>query len=619
MASPKNTPVGGTPAATQRADAVVRFAGDSGDGMQVIGDLFCDESAMMGLGICTFPDYPAEIRAPKGTLSGVSGYQVHFGATVETPGDIVDALVVMNPAALKVNLDALDRQGLLIADLGAFTPDNLKKAGYETSPLDDPGLRERYKIISYDFTELTKETLKNFTTIKTTDKLRSKNFFTLGLVCWIYSYQLDATIEWIEGKWAGKGELAPANIAALKAGYNLGLTAELTMPRYTVARSMNENGVYRKINGNDALCLGLIAGSQNCFRDIVIGGYPITPATSILEFLSAQKNFNVKAVQAEDEIAAIGVALGASYAGSLGVTATSGPGVCLKSEILNLAVMTELPLILIDVQRAGPSTGLPTKTEQTDLLQAMFGRNGDSPMPILAPASPSDCFDIAIEAVRIAIKWRTPVFILSDGYLAHSSEVWKIPRVEDIPDLSVEPIRHGETYVPYQRDPVTLARRIAIPGRPGFEHRIGGLEKNEQGKVDYSGSNHEKMVHLRHDKIETIAETIPPLTVEGAQEGDLLVLGWGSTRGAIHLAARRVMDDGKKIGVAHLRHLNPLPKNMGEVLRRYKRVLLPELNLGQLALLLRAKYLVDIQSFNSMQGRNFTVSEVEQKIREMLP
>jgi len=603
----------------EKESVVVRFAGDSGDGMQTVGELFSDASALLGDAIVTFPDFPSEIRAPAGSLPGVSGFQVHFGSRhVMTPGDKADALVVMNPAALKVNLKELEPKGLLIINTGNFTPVNLKKAAYETNPLDDPALDDEFRVLKVDINALVAETLKELP-LKPALKSRSKNFFALGITYWVFSRPLDATLEWIESKWREHLPLvADANSLALKAGYIVGENKDIDIPQYTIQQRALEDGVYRKITGNEATALGLIAASENSWRDLVLGSYPITPATPILETLSKHRNFNVKTVQAEDEIAAIGVALGAAFAGALGVTTTSGPGLCLKSEALGLAVITELPLVIVNVQRAGPSTGLPTKTEQADLLQSLYGRNGESPVIVVAADSPADCFDTAIEAARLALKYRTPVIMLTDTYLANGSEPWKIPTVTDIPDLSVEPIKMGEEYVPYRRSPKTLARRLAIPGRPGFEHRIGGLEKTEDGVVSYDAENHEKMCRLRAQKVERLAEDLPPAEVVGEKSGKVLVVGWGSTRGAIAMAVERLQAEGKAVSHVHLRYLNPLPKNLGELMKQFDHVVAPELNLGQLSLVLRAKYLVDVKSISKVQGRAFLISELVEQIKNYL-
>ena len=603
----------------EKDSVVIRFAGDSGDGMQTVGELFADASALLGDAIVTFPDFPSEIRAPAGSLPGVSGFQVHFGSShVMTPGDKADALVVMNPAALKVNLKELEPKGLLIVNTGSFTPPNLKKALYESNPLDDPALDDEYRVIKVDINALTDEALKEMP-LKPALRARCKNFFALGIASWVYSRPVDTTLEWIETKWRENLPLmADANSLALKAGYIVGENKDINIPQYMVHKRVMEDGIYRKITGNEATALGLIAASENSWRDLVLGSYPITPATSIMETLAKHRNFNVKTVQAEDEIAAIGVAIGASFAGALGVTTTSGPGLCLKSEALGLAVITELPLIVVNVQRAGPSTGLPTKTEQADLLQTLYGRNGESPVAVIAAESPADCFDCAIEAARIALKYRMPVVMLADTYLANGSEPWKIPEVTDIPDISVEPIKQGEEYVPYRRNPKTLARRLAVPGRPGFEHRIGGLEKTEDGVVSYDAENHEKMCRLRAEKVQRIADDIPPVEVLGEKSGKVLVIGWGSTYGAITMAVERLQAEGHAVGQIHLRHLNPLPKNLGELMKQFEHVIVPELNLGQLSLVLRATYLVDVKSISKVKGRMFLISELVESIKEYL-
>jgi len=603
----------------EKESVVVRFAGDSGDGMQTVGELFSDASALLGDAIVTFPDFPSEIRAPAGSLPGVSGFQVHFGSKhVMTPGDKADALVVMNPAALKVNLKELEPKGLLIINTGNFTPVNLKKALYKTNPLDDPALEDEFRVLKVDINTLVSEALKELP-LKPALKSRCKNFFALGITYWVYSRPLDATLEWIESKWREHLPLiADANSLALKTGYIVGENKDIDIPQYTVHKRVVEDGVYRKITGNEATALGLIAASENSWRDLVLGSYPITPATPILETLAKHRNFNVKTVQAEDEIAAIGVAIGASFAGALGVTTTSGPGLCLKSEALGLAVITELPLVIVNVQRAGPCTGLPTKTEQADLLQSLYGRNGESPVIVIAADSPADCFDTAIEAARLALKYRTPVIMLTDTYLANGSEPWKIPTVTDIPDLSVEPIKQGEEYVPYKRNSKTLARRLAVPGRPGFEHRIGGLEKTEDGVVSYDGENHEEMCRIRARKVERLAEDLPPAKVMGEESGKVLVVGWGSTRGAIAMAVEQLQTEGHAVSHTHLRYLNPLPKNLGKLMKQFDQVVAPELNLGQLSLVLRAKFLIDVKPISKVQGCSFLISELVEQIKKYL-
>lgn len=597
---------------------VVRFAGDSGDGMQTVGELFSDNSVLAGYDISTFPDFPAEIRAPAGTLPGISGFQVHFGeGDIRTPGDAPDALVAMNPAALKVNLPDLKRKGMLVINTGAFTPDNLKKAGYTENPLEDEALAERYRVLKLDITQMTMDALKD-AELRAADKSRCKNFLALGLIYFIYGRGIDTTLRWLEKKWGNKPKVLDANATVLKAGYYFGETAEIEIPRYRVARSPIQRGVYRKISGNEAIILGLVAASEISYRDIVLGSYPITPASSILEGFAQLKHYNVKTVQAEDEIAAIGVALGASFAGALGITSTSGPGLCLKSEFLGLAVIAELPLLVVNVQRGGPSTGLPTKTEQADLLQTMFGRNGESPVAIVAARSPSDCFEAAIEAVRIALTYNTPVVLLSDGYIANGAEPWRVPNVKKLPNLVSAPVSEGKPFSIYARDPKTLARSLVFPGRRGFEHQIGGLEKNEQGHVSYDPANHQRMVKLRAEKIARIADSLPPLEIQGERNGRVLVLGWGGTYGAITAATERLRAQGHAVSSVVLRHLNPLPNELGELLRGFEHVVIPELNLGQLAMLVRARYLVDAHPLSKVQGRPFAVSEIMEAVQAYL-
>jgi 2-oxoglutarate ferredoxin oxidoreductase subunit alpha len=598
---------------------VVRFAGDSGDGMQIVGERFTDTSVTVPNAIATFPDYPAEIRAPVGTIAGVSAFQVHFGSqTVLTPGDEPDALVAMNPAALAVHLYDLAEGGLLIVNSAAFTEENLAMAGFSTNPLDDPGLRKKYEVIPIDITGLAVEALKA-SPITLREKLRTKNFFALGFTYWVYGRPLEPTIDYINSKWAAKApDLAEANIRVLKAGYFLGETTETTRNRYMVARAEVEPGTYRKISGNEAVALGLLAGAKKAGRDLLFSGYPITPASSVLEALASFKHFGVKTVQAEDEIAAIGVALGASFAGQIGVTATSGPGMCLKSEFIGLAISTELPLVIVNVQRGGPSTGLPTKTEQSDLLQALYGRHGESPLPVVAANSPSDCFRAAFEAVRIALEYSTPVILLSDGYLANGSEPWKIPDETSLPEISKPFADTSKPYVTFARDPETLARTQAIPGQPGLEHRIGGLEKNETGSISYDSDNHSEMTRLRAAKVEAVASSIPPLRITGEKTGKLLVLGWGGTHGAITSAVETLRAEGYDASSTNLRYLNPLPPDLGGLLKGFEKVLIPELNSGQLALLIRAKYLVDAISMNKIKGRPFKVSELRERILQLL-
>ena len=598
---------------------VIRFAGDSGDGMQTVGEQFTDSSALAGNDISTLPDFPAEIRAPAGSLPGVSGFQIQFGRTqILTPGDAPDALVAMNPAALKTNVEELVDGGILVVNTAAFTEANLKLAGYDSNPLDNPAIDQKFEVIRIDLNELTLNSLKDVELLKK-DKLRCKNFFALGFMYWVYGRPIEATLNYINTKWAKRNPvLAEANIAVLKAGYFFGETTETSRNRYQIAEAAVKPGTYRKIAGNEALVLGLIAGAKQAQRPLTYAGYPITPASSILESLSAYKQHGVKTLQAEDEIAAIGMALGASYAGNIGVTATSGPGLCLKAEFMGLANMVELPLIIIDVQRGGPSTGLPTKTEQADLLQALYGRHGESPMPVLAASSPSDCFNTAIEATRIALTYSTPVIILSDLYIANGSEPWAIPDTSQLPDLSVAFADEGKPYISFERNAQTLARTQAIPGQPGLEHRVGGLEKDQSGSVSYDPDNHEEMTRLRAAKIDAIADSLPATEINGNPKGKLLVLGWGGTYGAITAAVQEMQAEGYDVSSAHLHHLNPLPKDLAEIIGRFERVLVPELNMGQLALLLRGHYGIEVESFTKIKGRPFRIVEIKNKIAATL-
>ncbi|HYV35577.1 MAG TPA: 2-oxoacid:acceptor oxidoreductase subunit alpha [Gemmataceae bacterium] len=602
----------------------IRFAGDSGDGMQLAGTQFTNSSAILGNDISTLPDFPAEIRAPAGTLAGVSGFQVHFSSQeIHTPGDSLNTLVAMNPAALKTNLKDLEPGGILIVNSDAFGTGDLHKAGYKANPLEDGSLKG-YKIYKIPINKLNREAVAEMK-LSPREADRCKNFFALGLVYWLYERPLEPTLRWIRDKFSKNPAVMEANTRTLKAGYNLGETTETMPVHYKVAKAEIAPGRYRKITGNEAIAIGLVTATNLANIPLVYATYPITPASDILHHLAELKKFGVLTVQAEDEIAAVGMAIGASFGGSLGVTATSGPGICLKSEAIGLAVMTELPLLIIDVQRGGPSTGLPTKTEQADLLQAMFGRNGECPACVIAPSSPADCFAMAFEAIRLAISFMTPVFLLSDGYLANGAEPWKIPNIADLPKITVshpsEPNSNGNGtggFLPYKRDS-RLVRQWAIPGTKGLEHRIGGLEKEDvTGNVSYDPANHEHMIHTRAKKIANIANDIPLLEVVGPQTGDLLVLGWGGTHGAILSAVQRAQRKGHKVASAHFRYLNPMPKNTGEVIKRYKRVLIPELNCGQLSMLIRATYLVDAVGLNKIQGRPFLVSEIEQKIEQML-
>ncbi|MCB1133029.1 MAG: 2-oxoacid:acceptor oxidoreductase subunit alpha [Verrucomicrobiae bacterium] len=603
----------------EKKAVVVRFAGDSGDGMQVVGERFTEASVTVPNAIATFPDYPAEIRAPVGTIAGVSAFQVHFGSeTVLTPGDEPDALVAMNPAALAVHLSDLTEGGMLIANTAAFTEENLAMAGYKSNPLEDPELQKRYEVIPIDITGLAVEALKD-SPLSQRDKLRTKNFFALGFTYWVYGRPIEPTIAFIEKKWGAKiPDVAEANTKVLKAGYFLGETTEITRNRYMVARAEVEPGIYRKISGNEAVALGLIAASRKAKRGILFSGYPITPASSILEAMASFKHFGVKTVQAEDEIAAIGVALGGSFAGHIGVTGTSGPGMCLKSEFIGLATSTELPLVIINVQRGGPSTGLPTKTEQSDLFQALYGRHGESPLPVVAANSPSDCFRAAFEATRIALQHSTPVILLTDGYLANGSEPWKIPDESTLPDIEVPFAPEDKPYVTFERNPDTLARTQAIPGQPGLQHRIGGLEKDTKGSISYDPENHSEMTRLRAAKVEAVAKSIPPMRITGERTGKLLVVGWGGTHGAITSAVETLRAEGFDVSSTNVRYLNPLPPELGDLLKGFDKVLVPELNSGQLCTILRARYLVDAVSFPKTKGRPFRVSEIRERILELL-
>ncbi len=606
---------------------IIRFAGDSGDGMQLTGDRFTQETASFGNDLSTLPDFPAEIRAPAGTVHGVSAFQLQFADhAIQTPGDAADVLVAMNPAALRSNLHHVRRGGHLIVNTDEFTQRALDKVGYSADPLTDDSLAS-YSLHPVNLTTLTVEALKGFSITKK-EAERAKNMFALGLLSWLYSRGTEGTRNYLTAKFGRKPEILAANLAAFDAGWAFGETTEDFAVQYEVVPAVMAPGVYRNITGNTALSYGLIAASQLSGLPLFLGSYPITPASDILHELSRHKEFGVRTLQLEDEIAGIGASLGAAYGGSLAVTTTSGPGIALKSETIGLAVATELPLLIIDVQRGGPSTGLPTKTEQADLLQAMFGRNGEAPVPIIAPQSASDCFDAAIEAARIALTYRTPVMLLSDGYLANGSEPWRVPDVSDLPDLRVEfatELNHTledgtEVYWPYKRDPQTLARPWAIPGTPGLEHRIGGIEKADgSGDISYDPDNHDFMVRTRQAKVDGIAASIGPLEVEDPSgSAKVLVLGWGSTHGPIGAACGIIRSEGGAVAQAHLRHLNPFPANTGDVLRAYDRVLIPEMNLGQLSLLIRGKFLVDAQGYNQVRGLPFKATELADQIRELL-
>src|SRR5256885_643599 len=608
---------------------VIRFAGDSGDGMQLTGDRFTSEAAAFGNDLATLPNFPAEIRAPAGTLPGVSSFQLHFADyDILTPGDRPDVLVVMNPAALKSNIADLPAGGMIIVNTDEFTKRNLTKVGYASDPLADGSL-ERFQVHKVAMATLTRGALEQ-TGLSKKDAERSKNMFALGLLSWMYHRPTEGTEKFLREKFAKKPDIAEANILAFRAGWNYGETTESFATTYEVAPASLPVGTYRQITGNAALAYGIVAAGQRSGLQVLLGSYPITPASDILHELSKHKNFGITTVQAEDEIAGIGAALGAAYGGALGVTSTSGPGIALKSETIGLAVMSELPLLVIDVQHGGPSTGLPTKTEQADLLQAMYGRNGECPVPILAPQSPADCFDIAIEATRIALTYRTPVLLLSDGSIANGSEPWLVPNVDELPDLSVtfatehNALDGSDEHWPYVRDTETLAREWAIPGTPGLQHRIGGLEKADgKGNISYDPDNHDRMVRLRQAKVDGV--TVPDLVVDDPSGGKarVLVLGWGSTYGPIGAACRRVRNSGLHIAQTHLRYLNPFPRNLGDVLRSYERVVIPEMNLGQLALLLRGKFLVDARSYTKVAGLPFKAEELQgvltEHVKEVAP
>jgi 2-oxoglutarate ferredoxin oxidoreductase subunit alpha len=604
---------------------VVRFAGDSGDGMQLTGDRFTSASAVFGNDLSTLPDYPAEIRAPAGTVNGVSSFQVHIAdSDITTPGDAPNVLIAMNPAALKADLGRLEQGGLVIVNNDAFTERDLDKAGYTSNPLLDDTLSS-YRVVEVPMTSLTKEATTPLG-VKPRDAERSKNFFALGLISWLYSRPIEPTLEWITGRFPNE-LIREANRAAFVAGFNFGETAELFDHPYQIAPARLAPGEYTNVTGNTALAWGLVAAGQLAHLPVFLGSYPITPASDILHELAKHKNFGVRTLQAEDEIAAAGMALGAAFAGHLGVTTTSGPGVALKSETVSLAVSIELPLLLVDIQRGGPSTGLPTKTEAADLQLALYGRHGEAPIPVVAAYSPSQCFDAAIEAARIAIKYRTPVILLSDGYLANGAEPWRLPDVDSLPDISTtfaHEYNHTnddgtEVYWPYLRDPETLARPWAIPGTPGLMHRVGGIEKEDgSGNISYTPTNHETMVHLRAAKVAGIADDIPAAAVQGDEDADVCVVGWGSTWGAIGDAVRRTREAGRKVAWVHITHLNPLPRGLGDILRRYDTVLVPELNSGHLCRLLRSEFLVDARSISKMQGVPFTAQEIERHILEAM-
>lgn len=588
----------------------IRFAGDSGDGIQLSGGQFTNTTALFGNDLSTLPDFPAEIRAPAGTLFGVSGFQIQFSSNyVHTPGDEFDVLIAMNPAALKVNLRQLKQNGIIIVNKDAFTVRNLKLAEYDDNPLEDRSL-DGYQVFNVEITRLTREALLDIA-LTPKEKDRCKNFFALGIAYWMFTRPLDTTLKWIQQKFKSKPELVEANSLALNAGYNYALSTEIFATSYSVEQAKVEKGIYRNITGNEAIVLGLITAAQKAKKELFLGGYPITPASDILHHMSKYRNFDVKTFQAEDEIAGIGAALGASFAGALGVTASSGPGIALKSEFLGYAVMTELPLVVINIQRGGPSTGLPTKTEQSDLMQAMYGRNGEAPIPVIAAQSPADCFNAAFEAAKIALKYTTPVMLLSDGYIANGAEPWLIPNPDKIPEIDVKYASSNGSYEPYTRNPETLARIMSLPGTPGNEHRLGGLEKEDiSGNVSYDADNHDKMVRLRAEKVERIYKNISAPELNGDESGDVLFISWGSTFGTIRNAVDKIRENGDQVSWYHLRWINPLPQNLTDFIHNFKHVIVPEINLGQLIRIIRSEYLVDAKPFNLVRGLPFSTRDI---------
>jgi len=596
---------------------VIRFAGDSGDGMQLTGSQFTETTAVMGNDLATFPDFPAEIRAPAGSLAGVSSFQIQFSSDIiQTPGDDLDVLVAMNPAALKTNLQDLKENGIVLANKANYTKKNLKLAGWDSNPLEDDTLIN-YQLIGLDMTKIVAYSVEDMDLSSKTVS-RSTNMLALGLMFWMYDRSMDSTISFLNKKFGKRPELVEANVRALKAGYHYGDTIEAIQSSYKVPKAKFEPGVYRNIMGNQALCYGLMAAANKSNCELFYGGYPITPASDILHILSSQKNYNVKTFQAEDEIAAIMSVIGASFSGALGITATSGPGIALKSEAMGLAIATELPLVIVNVQRGGPSTGMPTKTEQADLLQALFGRNGEAPIPVLAASTPADCFYVAFEACRIALEHMTPIILLSDAYIANGSEPWLIPNIESLSEIKNHIIKDGNEFLPFKRDKKHLARNWALPGSPGFEHRVGGLEKDEQtGNVSYDPHNHQKMTDLRHQRVDIIAESIPKVKPYGSKSGDILVIGWGSTFGSIRSAVNEAIKDGQSVAHVHLNHINPFPKNLGEVILKFRNVLIPEMNCGQLLMLIRSRFLVNARGLNKVQGKPFTVNEIYFAIKEI--
>ncbi|MAL80603.1 MAG: 2-oxoglutarate ferredoxin oxidoreductase subunit alpha [Sneathiella sp.] len=617
MNEPKLKTEVSTVARQEVSSVVIRFAGDSGDGIQITGSRFTDTTALAGNDLATFPDFPAEIRAPVGTTFGVSAFQINFGSRrIETAGDDPDVLVALNPAALMVNLARLKTGGMIIVDGGTFNDRNLKKAGYLSNPLEDSSL-EAYSVVDIDITKLTLESVKEFG-LSQKEGLRCKNFWVLGLVYWIYGRDRGDTIDWLRRKFAKRPEIADANIAALNAGHVYGEASEISgiSHLYAIPAAQMPHGLYRTVTGGEALAWGLVAGAELANLKIFFGSYPITPASPVLHALAKMKQFGVKTFQAEDEIAAVCSAIGASYAGALGITSSSGPGIALKGEAIGLAISTELPLVIVNSQRAGPSTGMPTKTEQSDLYQAVYGRNGDAPLVVLAAHGPSDCFDVAIEACRLATKYMTPVMLLTDGYIGNAAEPWLIPTVADREKFPVKFADNAEGFAPFNRDPETLARSWAIPGTPGLEHRIGGIEKQDgSGNISYEPANHQRMTDFRRNKILNIANDIPEQRVENGEEGgDLAIVGWGSTYGPISRAVDNKLQEGKKVSHIHLRHIWPLPRNFGDLLRGFKKVIVPEMNDGQLKTLLRDQYLIDVQPLTKVTGQPFKIAEIERAI-----
>ena len=596
----------------------IRFAGDSGDGMQLTGNQFSDNTALFGNDLTTLPDFPAEIRAPAGSLAGVSSFQMQFSSKdVHTPGDSLDVLVAMNPAAFKVHLPDLKENGMLIANTANYSPKNLKLAGYEENPLENKELLEKYKVIQVDMTDLVMKALEDMSDLNAKSKARCTNMFALGLLYWLYERDMKSSIDFLEKKFKSKPDIIEANTRALKAGFYFGDTIEAIRTTYKISKAEFKKGTYRNIMGNPAIGMGLLIASQKANTNLFFGGYPITPASDILHFLSRYRSLGVKTFQAEDEIAGICSVLGASFTGDLGVTASSGPGIALKGEAMGLAVISELPIVIINIQRGGPSTGLPTKTEQADLMQAMYGRNGEAPAVVLAPQSPGDCFYMAFEASRIALEYMMPVILLSDGYLANGSEPWEVPSLDDMPEIKTRKIDSisDDKFMPYERDSKTLARQWAVAGTKGLEHRIGGLETEDvTGNVSYDPENHEKMIRLRNKKVEAVSDIVPDVVPFGDDSGDILVIGWGSTYGAIRTAVERLRDEGKSVSHIQLRYINPLPKNLGDILLKYKKIIVPELNMGQLNSILRSKFLINSIGLNKIKGKPLTVEEVYNKI-----